>query len=207
MAKLQIPVTKGKASVEIETDELSAEVYAEAMLQGLKVLVNRGMSKVTAKDISSDDDRKATAMKIAEENVEAIKAGKIKFSGAAKTKKASGAVMTEARRIARNMVKDEMKRLGIKVSHVPASEITKAANAYIDADPAILEQAEAAIADRGKVKVAGVDLRAILVEDPKLVAAAEAKKAKPKDGGQLSAKQAGLASKSKPKAVPSATAH
>src|SRR3546814_3687824 len=68
--------------------------------------------------------------------------GKVKITGAAKVKKASGAVMTEAMRLARNLVKDAMKANKIKISTVKASEITKAAKALIEADASILATAE-----------------------------------------------------------------
>lgn len=47
---------------------------------------------------------------------------------------ADGEVKTEALRIARAMVKDELKRQGVKVSHVEASEITTAAIYLINHD-------------------------------------------------------------------------
>lgn len=200
MAKLQVPVTKSKGSVEIDTDTIPEAVFAEALLQGLKVLVNRGMSKVTKETYPKADELKAAAQAKAEENVVAINEGKVKLSGSGgKAKKASGAVMTEARRIAKNLVKDEMKRLGIKVSHVASSEITKAANALLDEDPTILEQATANLAEREKVDVGSkIDLKALIVESPELVAKAEARKAKAKAGAPLSAKQAGMTAKHKP---------
>ncbi len=206
MAKLQIPVTKSKGTVEIDTDNIPDEVYQEALLQGLKVLVNRGMSKITKAELGDEATVKTEAQVKAEKNVEDIKAGKIKFSGT-KVKKASGAVMTEARRLARNLVKDEMKRLGIKISHVEASEITKAANALLAEDDSIVEQAKVNIAEReAKVEKTGlaIDVKALVQTSPELVAKAEARKAKPKAEGQLSAKQAGMVAKAKPAAQPTA---
>lgn len=203
MAVLNIPVTKGKATVEIDTDSIPEEVYKEALIQGLKVLVNRGTSKITATTYPNGDELKAAAMAAAATQVEAIREGKIKFSGGAKTAKASGAVMTEARRLARNLVKDEMKRQGIKISHVEASEITKAANALLAEDPTLIETAKANLEERAKVPVK-INVSAIPISDKK-VKAAEAKKAK----DQLSAKQAGkVAPRAKGgKGQPQATAH
>ncbi len=66
MAKmLAIPVTKAKATIEVDTDLLSDEVVREIWVQGLKVLLNRGASKVTAANIPSEEERKAEAMAIA----------------------------------------------------------------------------------------------------------------------------------------------
>lgn len=186
MAILSVPVTKSKGSVEIDTDTIPEDVYKEALLQGLKVLVNRGASKITKASTKDEAELKALAQEKAEEQVELIMTSKIKFTGGSKAKKASGAVMTEARRLARNLVKDEMKRQGIKISHVEAKEITAAANALLDEDPSIVEQATANLAEREKTPIK-IDVKSMIKTSPKLVAAAEAKKAK----DQLSAKQAG----------------
>lgn len=199
---INVPITKGKATVAINTSDLPDDVYAEVILQGLKVLLNRGMSKITKASTKDDDELKRLAMEKALENVEAVKAGKIKFSSGVKQKKASGAVMTEARRIARNLVKDAMKRDKIKVSHVAASEITRLANELLNDETIgkqIMDEAKAAIEARNK-PVSGIDLSKLgggLKEDPKLVAKAEKEAAERKT--QLSAKQAGLTAKSKPK--------
>jgi len=192
MAILNVPVTKAKATLEIDTDAIPEDVYAEALLQGLKVLVNRGASKITKASTKDEEELKSLAMAKAVEQLELIKTSKIKFTGG-KAKKASGAVMTEARRLARNLVKDEMKRAGIKISHVEASEITKAANALLEADPSLLETAKANLEERSKVTLK-IDVKALVKEDPKLVAKAEAAK-KAKKEGTLSAKQAGMVQK------------
>ena len=193
MTIYQVPVTKGKGTVEIDSDALPEAVYKEVFLQGLKVVTNRGTTKITKETYPDAEQLKAAAMAKAQEQVAAMLAGKIRIMGA-KTDKVSGAVMTEARRLARNLVKDAMKREGIKVSHVEASEITKAANALLAAQPELIEQAKTSLEERGKVKV-GIDVKAIPVSDKKVKAAA-AKKAK--DKATLSATQAGRVAKHKP---------
>ena len=190
MAIVQVPVTKGKGFIDIDTDNIPEDVYREVVLQGLKAIVNRGTSKITKEAYPDPEEMKAAAMATAEKQVELVKTSKIKFSGASKVKKASGAVMTEARRIARNLVKDAIKAAGHKISHYGASEITAAANAYIDKDPSILEMAKAAIEEREK-KPAAIDIMSMVKESPKLVAKAEEKKAKAKADGTLSKTQAG----------------
>ncbi len=201
---LTIPVTKSKGSVEIDTSTLPDDVYREVLIQGLKVLANRGMSKITKASTKDEAELKTLAQEQAEKNVEAMKAGKIKFSAGVKAKKASGKVMTEAMRLARGIVKDEIKRSGGKVSHYEASEITKAAKAYLEADPAILALAEKNLAERESVpKPTTINLAELIKASPKLVAAAEAKK---KDK-PLSAKQAGMTAKRKKGDQTSATAH
>lgn len=187
-----IPVTKGKGTISINTADLPDDVYREVILQGLKVLVNRGASKITKETYPKPDELKAAAMAKAEEQVELIKTSKIKFSGQAKAKKASGAVMTEARRLAKNLVKDEMKRQGIRISHVDAKDITKAANELLEVMPELIAQAEANVAERDKTPVK-IDLGSLIHVNPDKVAKAEAKK---KDK-PLSAKQAGMTAKRK----------
>ncbi len=199
---LSISVTKSKGSIEVDTSKLPDDVYREVLIQGLKVLANRGMSKITKASTKDEAELKALAQAAAEKNLEAMYAGKIKFSAGVKAKKASGKVMTEAMRLARGIVKDEIKRSGGKVSHYEASEITKAAKAYLEADPAILTQAEANLAAREAIPTpTTINLSELIKASPKLVAAAEAKK---KDK-PLSAKQAGMTSKRSKAKAPEAS--
>jgi hypothetical protein len=50
----------------------------------------------------------------------------------------NGAIMTLARYSARQAVKRELYAQGIKLAHVEASEITRAANRYVDEHPEII---------------------------------------------------------------------
>lgn len=196
MAILNVPITKGGGTVPVNTDDiaeggdLSPEVYAEALLQGLKVLLNRGASKITKETYPSEDERKVAAMAKAAEQLELVRTNKIKFTGQSKAKKASGAVMTEARRLAKNLVKDMMKEQGIKVSHVDAKDITAAANKVLELKPELIEMAEKNIAERTAVPVQ-IDLSGLIPVNADKKAKADAKK---KDK-PLSAKQAGMVAK------------
>jgi len=204
---MSIAVTKSGNLVDVDLSKLPDGVYREALLQGLKVLINRGMSKITKEALPDDATRKAEADHKANANVADLYAGKVKLTGTkAKSAKASGAIMTEARRLAKNLVKDAMKANGIKISHVAASEITKAANALLDADPSIIETATKNLADREATPVA-IDIKALIKTDPKLVEKAEAKKAADKANRPLSAKQAGkVAPRKKGQTAPQASA-
>jgi len=194
---LKVPVTKGKGIVEINTDELPDEVYREALLLGLKELANRGMSKLTKASTKGDEAKlKALAMEQAAQNVDAIKAGKIRFSGAKVKSSVSREVTTEATRLAKNVVKDEIKKAGQKISHYAASEITKAAKALLEADASYFKMAEENLAKRTAAPVK-LNISGLIKADPKLVAKAEKDKADRK--AQLSAKQAGkTATRQKP---------
>lgn len=204
---MSIPCTKGKGNVDINLDLLPIEVYQEALFQGLKVLLNKNQSKITVAKLEGEKlaAAQAAAMQAAEKNLKDMYEGTIRMSGKPKAKKASGAVMTEARRLARNLVKDEMKRTGIKVSHVEASEITRAANEIlndVESGPELLAQAEANLKAREAEAQKSTAIKSVtksIKVSPKLVAKAEADKAEKKKA--TSAKQAGKTQvRAKPKA-------
>lgn len=196
MPIVQIPVIKGGkgAVISVDTDkDIPDDVFSEIVLLGLKVLLNRGTSKITKTTYPVAEELQAAASAKAEEQLELVKTSKIKFSGTKKAKGVGGAVMTEARRIAKNIVKDEIKKAGQKISHYEASEITKAANALLESETGagIIEQAKANLAEREQVKVS-LDIAGLIKPSAKKVAAAEAKK---KEKAPLSAKQAGKTAK------------
>lgn len=202
MTVLQVPVTKAGATIDFDTNDLSDEMYTLCVLEGLKTLINRGASKITKETYPVEAERKTAALAKAAEQVEKVKSGDVKRGGKAKAKE-SAKVMTEARRIARQMVKDQMKEEGIKISHVKASEITAVANQFIEMDPSIIEQAKANLEAAENAPKVKVDLKSLLKEDPDLVAKDEAKKAKERASKPLSATQAGK-TKKRPASQPSA---
>ena len=211
MAVIKIAVTKGKDVVEIDTDALPQAVYEEALMQGLKVLVNRGMSKITKAEYGDEAIVRTEAMFKARANVDDILAGKIKFTGKAAAKsKVSGAVNTEAMRIARNRVKDAIKANGMKISYVKASDITAAAKELIAAEDAdnpesCIALAKITLEKRAETPVA-IDIKSLIAEDPTLREKGEAKKAAEKAERGLSATQAGKVKGRKPKARPTVEA-
>ena len=203
---VNVPITKGKSTLAVDISAIPDDVWQEVILQGLKVLCNRGASKITKETYPQAEELKAAAMSKAAEQLEAINTSKIKFTGGKKKSGATGAVMTEARRLAKALVKDELKRAGIKISHVEASEITKAANLYLESEhgSALIEKAKANLAEREKVSIGDtIDVSKVIAISPELVAKANARKGK---GGTLSAKQAGKVAK-RAKGEAQATAH
>ena len=203
---LNIPITKGKTTLQVNVDDIPDDVYTEVIMQGLKVLLNRGMSKVTKETYPKPEEMKAKALEVAEAQLELVKTSKIKFTGGKKKSGATGAVMTEARRLAKALVKDELKRAGIKISHVEASEITKAANLYLESEngAALVEKAKANLAEREKVSIGDtIDVTKVIAISPELVAKANAKKAK---DGTLSKTPAGKV-KTKARGQAHATQH
>lgn len=155
---LSIPVVKGKAgNVEFDVYKVPANVHLYAVTLGYKQLVNRGMSKI-------DKDDKEALMKKAQENVEAILAGKVRIIGATKNK-IPGAVMTVARAEAREDVKAALKAAGEKLTGYKASVITQAANALIAQDPSYITRAQAVVDARkkkGKSKTEATEMLAAL---------------------------------------------
>lgn len=201
----KVPVVKGKDSIEIDVQKLPDAVYREVIAQGLKYLINSKMSKITKTTYPKPEELIKAAMAKAAEVADAMLKGTIRIAGAKSASKVSGKVMTEARRIARNMVKDEMKRQGIKVSYVAAKDITAAANSLIADNPDIIKEAEASLAAQAEkastVANAIAGIAKSIPIDAKKKAAVEAKKAEAKQ--QLSAAQAG---KVKQQTKPQATA-
>jgi len=187
---VSIALKNAAGVIEVDTAKLPDDVYREALMQGLKVIAERGMSKMTKEAYPVEDERKAAIKTKAEANVEDMYAGKVKITGAKTVKKASGAVMTEAMRLARNLIKDAMKANKIKISTVKASEITKAAKAYIETNPSIITTAEANLKAREETPMT-LDIKSLIKVDPELVAKDEAKKAKAKADKPLSKAQAG----------------
>lgn len=217
MAILKIPVTKaGNKTIEFNTDNLPEEIYSSVMeaivFEGLKVLLNKKMSKISTKGLEGEELVKAhtDAYKVATENASALFEGKLGTRRATSASKVPGVIMTEARRLAKEVVKNEIRAAGMKVSHVEASEITKLANEMIATDPTFIEQATANIEARTAKVTKGEDDAAIKAaalaklqalggvhESPKLVA--KAAKAKAESKAQLSSKQAGKVAPRKPK--------
>ena len=199
---LRIPITKASASTkdaswaEVCIDDLPADVYKEVLLQGLKTLLNRGMSKIT--DAKSDPKAREAAMEVAAKNVQNLYEGKIRMTAGVRAKgAASGAVKTEAMRLARLVIKAALKDAGKKVSLIKGSVITQYAQAYLDDEnygPDMWKKAEANVKAREAEKDGTLaDLKgftADIKEDATLVAKAEAsaaKKRKPKKGEEAPA--------------------
>jgi hypothetical protein len=193
-AVLRIPVVKAKTFLELIPDDMPLHVYTEALVLGFKQILNRGQTKVTKEAYPEPEALKAKAMELAEATLENMYAGKIRVAGgSAKSDKVPREVMTEARRIARNLVKEELKRSGVKVSYIESSEITKAANALLASDPDILAQAEEEVEKRASKKVK-IDISKIPVSEKK-VKAAEARK---QDKTLSAAKTAKVATRARP---------
>lgn len=214
MAILNIPITKAGKGVTIAVDSAilnelldnNVEAALRVFEEGLKVLMNAKNSKFAAPsklEGAAYEENKALALAQAEQNLADLKEGKLvkRSTSAAKAAGVDRAVMTEATRLAKDVVKNEIRKAGKKISLVPAKDITAAAKSMVEAYPQFIEDAKAALAERAKIQ-SPLDIASLISESPTLIAEAEAKKAERK--AATSAKQAGKVEKRATAKVPPA---
>lgn len=191
----------GAGSVVLEDiDAVDANTFRYIIQQGLETIVNTsggiakqlaGFTKLTGKDA---DERKAKIVALANETIANLVKGTVKKKGAkSKADKADSAVMSEAVRIAKEMIKDHLRSQGIKLSSRKQSEITKAAKDVVEANPDLLKKAAANLAERaeGAKTTAKLDLKTLFgagILD-------ETNKVKPKGAGLKKANEAKAAKK------------
>lgn len=203
---IKVPIVKATRKndaswAEVDLEQLPPDVLKEIYLQGCKTLLNRGMSKITGK---KDDASVKAVMEIAAKNLEDLYAGKVRMSAGVRTK-ITGAVKTEAMRIARQIIKDGLKAEGLKVSHYSAKDISEAATLFLESDDGkeVWEEAKAAVEARTekekKSKDAVKGIVTNLEVNPEMVAKANeaaAKRKKPsKDEAKVSLAAAAQAGK------------
>lgn len=159
--------------------------------KGVESIINRGgLSKISVVGLEGAEleGAEAAAKEIVEKNLAALYKGEIRMVGVRKTKGGDRAVTAEARRIARDLVKQELRRQNLKPSHYSAKAITEAADEYISEHPEITEQAKDNLKKKEDIATTVKFDVSKMAPDPKLVAKAESKKKK--DKVPLSAKQA-----------------
>lgn len=187
---LDIAVVKAKQTVQFDTGDIPDDLIPEIYALGLKQLINRGMTDVTAKEIPDKEELQAAAMEVALKNIEKIKAGEIRRTAGTKaaSKGETKEVQAEARKEAQLAVKSALKKKGHKVSLIASKEITRLTNDLLKSEQGkeIWERAKAVVEAR-KAKAAeqpeiGIDLTGVK-EDPKLVAKNDGKKAKGRKPG------------------------
>lgn len=192
---IHVPIPKAGVGVTFEIDpnvvmdaSFPEDVLREILMQGLKVLINRGQTKLPSTKGMKPGAQKEQAVKdilaAVEKQWQNCLEGKVRITGG-KTKKATGAIKVEAMRIARQRIKDSLKAKGKKLSYYTAKEITQAAERYLAGahGAAIMQLAEEQIKAREsqlQQVSAGIDLTEGLKEDAKLVAKAQEKAAKAK---------------------------
>jgi len=185
------------AKLSVDVSQLSDDMYELVMAEGLKSILNSRMSKVgpvtklekegKTEELAKEQD---LALKIAQDNLTKLLAGEIKAKSKVSKSDLPREVITEARRIARDIVKNQIRAAGGKPSHYAAKDITLAADEFIKADPSIVAKAKENLANRAGIKP-GVDISTLIKESPVLVAKAKAK-SEANNAPGLSAKQAGM---------------
>lgn len=208
MANHSIRIPKAGKDAEISVDDAQFDdgTLLAIIKLGIETAMNTKMSKVgpvTKLSGTKLDEAHALAMKIANENLTALKSGEFKFPGAKAKSAEPREVVNEANRLAKEFIRDAIKAANITISHVPPKDITAAAKAMVDKDPSWHEKAKESLAARKAVPTSTIDLSALgIVADPAKVAKAEKSKAERNERAKgLSAKQAGkVAPRAKPKA-------
>lgn len=199
----KITLKGGAGEVEINFSELPDETYKAILIAGAEAFIHKangvakaitGVTKAEGKDLA---DRQKIIREGAEKTVQNLKDGIIP---GAKKAKASGAVNTEALRLAKNMFKDLVRNSGQKIGAYSAKEQTAAAKIILERNPHLLALAQKNLDERvAEAKgTKGLDLLALVGEKalsdevkakPKV---APKRKAKDGDAPALSAKQAGM---------------
>lgn len=198
----QIPIAKGGKGAFIEVDpedinSLDPAVFSMVIKEGLKALLNTRMGKQilapTKLEGAEAEANTARALEQASKNLADLKAGKLVKREAAKASTADRATMTEAVRLAKEVVRNRIRAANMRPSMVPAKTQTEAAKRLVEADPSYIAKAKENLAKVAETAAADapLDLSDILREDPKLVAKADAEKAERAKNKPLSKTQAG----------------
>lgn len=204
-------VLKGDCgTIEVDASKFNGEVQRAIFQAGLESIVNKvGMSKLMPGITKLEGDERAKRIEeireVAQKTVEAMYGGSVK--GATKAKKKSGAVETEALRLAKAMAKDQIRAAGQKISAYSAKEKTAFAKLILERNRgALIAAAEKNLSERaGAVEALKLPN---LAEVFGAKASSEEVKAKPRvppkrkaaeENGPLSAAQAGkVAPRAKP---------
>lgn len=185
----KIKISKAKADLEVDFDALPPNVQLYIVEQGLGKLLNGATAKETAATTPDEATRAANAMGLAQKKLDSLMAGKIVARKAAGDGKTPAVVMTEARRLAKNIVKAGLKAKGKKISDFTAKAITEAANLYLTDHQDLIAQAKASIdAANALASTAEVNVDAIPVDPVKVEAREKANAAK---RAETAAKNAG----------------
>lgn len=151
MAIIEITIAKaGKDPIPVDTEKLSAlpaDVYQFLFINGLKPIMERGLTKVKSKDLEGDElaTEQARGREIVLKNLDDIYEGKIRM-GSKAAGKLAGKVKTEALRIAKIAVKAAIKAAGERIKDYEAKEITALATQAIEENPDYIAEAQASLA-------------------------------------------------------------
>ncbi len=210
---LKIKLKGGIGEVEVDSSKIvDMDIYQYIFTVGLETIINKlGMSKlatgITKASGEDKDKRIAAIVEQAQKTIQAMYDGDLK--GAKSPSKRTGAVNTEAMRLAKALVKDTLRSNGYKISAFDAKELTAFAKEVLAGNPDLYKRAEENLKQRAELPIKGLNVAAMLGDK----AGDETLKAKPKvvptprkkGEATLSATQAGkVAPRQKPAG---ATAH
>jgi hypothetical protein len=208
----EIELKGGVGKVTVDPAKIvDMDVYEYIFITGLKTVINSlGMSKIasgiTKKTGAAKDEAVKAVMEQAQKTIQAMYDGDLK--GAKATTKRSGAVQTEAMRLAKALVKQTLKDNGYKVGAFGAKEITAYAKEILKANPGLYKKAEENLAERAALPVKGLDVGALLgdkKDNPDLKAKPKVPpKAKPKADKVVAAAAAGKVPPARQKPQPTA---
>lgn len=177
---LKVKLKGGAGEVDVVPSRIvDEEVYTFIFQAGLDALINKiGMSKIAAGLTKLEGEEKtkrsAEVVEQALKTIQAMYDGDLK--GAKATSKRTGAVQTEAMRLAKALVKQTLKDNGYKISAFDAKELTAFAKDVLKDNPDLYKTAEANLKARAELPVKGLNVGKMLGERT----ADETLKAKPK---------------------------
>ncbi len=177
---LKIKLKGGVGEVEVDPSKIvDMDIYQYIFQVGLETIINKvGMSKIAAGITKAEGEDKAKRseeiVNQALKTIQAMYDGDLK--GAKATSKRTGAVQTEAMRLAKALVKDTLRTNGYKISAFDAKEITAFAKEVLAGNHDLYKRAEENLKQRAELPVKGLNINSILGER----AGNEELKAKPK---------------------------
>lgn len=166
---IEVNVPKAKTKLKLNWDSLDLDTKLAIIQAGAEKIVQAATAKITKKDEPDETKMAVLALEAAEEKLEQIHSGKWKPGRKASVGKVAGVVMTEARRLAKNIVKAQIKAANQRISDYEAKAITEAANLYLSEHEELIAQAQASIeASKNLASAAAVNVAAIPVSPSKV---------------------------------------
>ena len=163
---LKVKLKGGAGEVEVIPSKIvDEEVYTFIFQAGLDALINKiGMSKIAAGltklEGAEKDKAVAAVVEQAQKTIKAMYDGDLK--GAKSTSKRTGAVQTEAMRLAKALAKQTLKDNGYKISAFNAKEITDFGKDILKDNPDLYNTAEANLKARAALPVKGLNIGKML---------------------------------------------
>ena len=164
---ISVPVSKAGIDFDLDLDQTPDEIYKIMLVTGAKTLLGRGLTKFTVRGLVGEEleaMREKIAQKV-QETIQSIYKNTIRIAGRRKAKTGiPRAVLTEAMKQAKEAIKVILRKKKIKLSTVKASELTKAATSYLEANPQLLEDAREVVRKREEAEfdISSIDLDEIL---------------------------------------------